>query len=171
MTTDSTSFNGPDALNAWAALHQASLLAHKTIGQVLAPLDLSLAQASVLLALDRANGPLPLSRLARALVQEAQSMTSLIDRLEARGLVRRVPNRRDRRIIHVALTPEGQQLLCRALPALRQGSARAFAALTSDELRTLACLANRLRDHNAALLGIDTTMAAPETVYPLVYHA
>jgi len=168
MTTDTINI---DALNAWTALHQLhqmSLLAQKTIAQALAPLDLSLAQASVLFILDRANGPLPLSRLARALVQEAQSMTSLIDRLEARGLVRRIPNRRDRRIIHVALTPEGQQLLCRALPAMGQGSARAFAALTPDELRTFACLANRLRNHNAALLGVDAAALAPATAYPLV---
>src|SRR5205807_2898806 len=81
--------NGGDLFTTWTMLHQAYLLTYKYLDQIVSRLGISQAQASVLLVLKGAGEPLPLSRLARFLVQEAQSVTSLVDRLESRALVRR----------------------------------------------------------------------------------
>lgn len=39
------------------------------------------------------------------------SMTRMLDRLEEKGLIRRIPSSRDRRITHLELTEAGQDLL------------------------------------------------------------
>jgi DNA-binding MarR family transcriptional regulator len=52
-----------------------------------------------------------MSRLAEALDVVPSSASRLCDRLEATGLVRRVPDPRDRREVRLLLTPAAQRLL------------------------------------------------------------
>lgn len=144
-----------EPLSTWTVMQQAYLLSYKAMDQAVCRIGVSQAQASVLLALKSAGQPLPLSRLARALVQEAQSVTSLVDRLEARSLVRRVPDRRDRRVIHVEITADGEDMFEQVLPVALQSSREAFAGLDAGELRVLARLAAKVRARGADVLGLD----------------
>jgi DNA-binding MarR family transcriptional regulator len=48
-------------------------------------------------------------QIADRLGSERSNVTGIIDRLEARGLVERQPDDRDRRIKNVVLTPAGQE--------------------------------------------------------------
>ncbi len=63
-----------------------------------------------LLMLLLSNGPLPPKRLALALSVSAPKLTLLLDRLQARGLVRRQPSQLDRRSHNIVLTAAGQAL-------------------------------------------------------------
>jgi DNA-binding MarR family transcriptional regulator len=77
-----------------------------------AEFDLTKQQAHALYALSQ-EGPRSMSELAETLACDASSVTGLIDRLEARGLVSRhsVPN--DRRMRMLAVTAAGARLLQR----------------------------------------------------------
>lgn len=152
---DTKELNGADLFTTWTLLHQSYLLTYKYLDQIVSRLGISQAQASVLLVLKGAAQPLPLSRLARFLVQEAQSVTSLVDRLEARSLVRRVPDSRDRRVIHVELTPAGEEMFSQIFPAAWKACSEAFAGLDQSELNELARLTGKVRDKSAQLLGLD----------------
>jgi MarR family 2-MHQ and catechol resistance regulon transcriptional repressor len=152
---DTKEVNGADLFATWTLLHQSYLLTYKYLDQIVSRLGISQAQASVLLVLKGVGQPLPLSRLARYLVQEAQSVTSLVDRLEARSLVRRVPDQRDRRVIHVELTPDGEEMFNQIFPAAWQGCKEAFTELSGAELKELARLSGKVRDRSAQLLGLD----------------
>ncbi len=152
---DTRELNGPDLFTAWTLLHQSYLLTYKYLDQIVSRLGISQAQASVLLVLKGAEEPLPLSKLARFLVQEAQSVTSLVDRLEARQLVRRVPDHRDRRVIHVELTPAGDEMFDQVFPAAWKACRDVFSGLDQSELEQLASLSARVRDRSAGLLGLD----------------
>ena len=50
------------------------------------------------------------AELARQSQMDAGAMTRLLDRLETKGLLRRVRATEDRRVVQLELTPEGQQL-------------------------------------------------------------
>jgi len=63
-----------------------------------------------LLMLILANGPLAPKRLAQALALSAPNMSMLLDRLQARGLLRRERSQIDRRSQNVVLTVEGGQV-------------------------------------------------------------
>lgn len=71
----------------------------------------------VLLSFSRA-GHLPLSLIGERLMVHPTSVTNLIDRLEAQGLVTRTTDAADRRRTLAALTPAGRRVLKRATAAL-----------------------------------------------------
>ena len=68
---------------------------------------LTTVQAKVLAALDE---PLPMHRIAEKLKSERSNVTGIIDRLQARGLVERRADERDRRIKNIVATKEGRKL-------------------------------------------------------------
>ncbi|MFE0513384.1 MarR family winged helix-turn-helix transcriptional regulator [Streptomyces sp. NPDC058964] len=61
-------------------------------------------QVKVLLALDEA---LPMRRLAERVGADPSNLTGMVDRLQGRGLVERVPDPADRRIKRIAATEAG----------------------------------------------------------------
>ena len=71
--------------------------------------SLSPVQAKVLLQLDTAT-PVTTSALASRLQYDPSNLTRVIDKLEARGAVRRQPDLSDRRVKGLVLTPAGEQL-------------------------------------------------------------
>lgn len=87
--------------------------------RALAPLQLKLWEYDVLSALRRQGPPfqLPATGLARASMLTSGAMTNRIDRLEARGLVRRVADPADGRGVNVMLTEEGRRLTDAAIEA------------------------------------------------------
>jgi DNA-binding MarR family transcriptional regulator len=60
------------------------------------------------------------AELAREYGIDASAVTRLIDRLEKRGLLTRVRSNEDRRVVRLALTPEGHAIAAR-MPAIFTG--------------------------------------------------
>jgi len=84
------------------------------------------------------------AQLAEAAGVTRATMTGLIDTLEKDGLVRREPDPRDRRMMSVLLTPEGQELVNRILPSHFAIMARVMEALSESERRSLVGLLARI---------------------------
>ena len=139
----------------WSLLHQSYSLIYKNLDQLLTKAGISQAQGAVLIILKSVGRPLPLSRLARLLVQEAQSVTSLVDRLENRGLVRRVPDNRDRRVINVEVTADGDALFERIYPDILQGISSILSALDSEEVSTFEHSLRTLRNRGTEVLHLN----------------
>jgi DNA-binding MarR family transcriptional regulator len=100
-------------------------------------------EALVLLMHSRDNA-LPLSKIGERLQVHATSVTNVIDRLEAAGLVKRTPNPRDGRGTLALLTAEGRAVASKAtadLNAARFG----LAAVAGSDLRELFDILRRLR--------------------------
>ena len=57
------------------------------------------------------NGDLPMSEIGRRVHISKSNMTSLIDKLVEDGLVERLPDEKDRRVINIAITDKGKGLL------------------------------------------------------------
>ena len=80
---------------------------------LLEPMGLTHPQYLVMLALWE-EAPLKVSELARRLSLEPATLSPLLKRLEASGLVRRDRDPRDDRALAVSLTPRGTRLRARA---------------------------------------------------------
>jgi DNA-binding MarR family transcriptional regulator len=90
------------------------------------------------------EGSLPLSKIGERLQVHATSVTNVIDRLEAAGLVRREPNPRDGRGTLAVITEEGREVAGKATAALN--AARfGLSALPDDDLGALFTILRRLR--------------------------
>ncbi|MFJ3857497.1 MarR family winged helix-turn-helix transcriptional regulator [Streptomyces sp. NPDC090085] len=102
---------------------------------------LTSTQARVLAQLD---GPVPMRGLAALLVCDASNVTGIVDRLEARGLVRREPSPADRRVKNVVATDAGRQVI-RVVREEMQAIHGALDTLDEDESANLYALLGRLR--------------------------
>ena len=72
-------------------------------------LDLNYSQAQVLFHVAKNGGAL-MSDVARSFGITLPAVTQVADRLESKGFVRRGGDPRDRRHVHLLLTPEGAEL-------------------------------------------------------------
>jgi MarR family transcriptional regulator, 2-MHQ and catechol-resistance regulon repressor len=57
------------------------------------------------------RGPLPMSEIGRRVCISKSNMTSLIDKLVENGLAERMPDKNDRRVINIAITKKGNDLI------------------------------------------------------------
>ncbi|GFH34233.1 MarR family winged helix-turn-helix transcriptional regulator [Streptomyces pacificus] len=102
---------------------------------------LTVAQARVLALL--ATEPAAMRSIARQLRCEPSNVTGIIDRLEARGLVERLPDPVDRRVRIAAATDEGHRT-ARDLGGAPSFAREALAELSAEELGTLRDLLRRI---------------------------
>lgn len=71
--------------------------------------------------------------------------TRLVDQLEMRGLLVRVRSGKDRRVVRVSLTPEGNSLVQELQPRLRAFWVERLVDFRADEVDLLFSLLERLR--------------------------
>lgn len=98
----------------WIALVRAERAVVRELARALAPLDLKIGQLDVLMNILRHPGSSQ-HEVARKLFVGRSSITMLAPQLEEKGLIRRLPDSNDKRIMRLHLTPEGEALLSQAL--------------------------------------------------------
>jgi DNA-binding MarR family transcriptional regulator len=99
------------------AVHRAAHRLGLYLQAVRPALAVSQGEAHVLAHLAEASA-CPIGELARAFAHRRSTLTSILDRLEARGLVRRSLRAEDRRSFRVSLTPAGRALARRVHASL-----------------------------------------------------
>ncbi|MFA5488581.1 MAG: MarR family winged helix-turn-helix transcriptional regulator [Candidimonas sp.] len=78
------------------------------------------------------------AELARGCMQDTGGMTRLLDRLEAKGLCQRQRSEVDRRVVHIALTPEGRdvaQVIPTVLQDIQQSALKGFSPEEAEQLK------------------------------------
>jgi len=105
--------------------------------KALADIGLSFAKHGVLRLLVEAGEPLPLGDLAARQCCVRSNMTQLVDRLEAEGLVKRVADPDDRRVIRAALTPEGERRAAAGTREIERVRREFAASLPEEDRATL----------------------------------
>lgn len=115
--------------------------------QALAPLGLELFEYDVLSALRRQGAPysLPPTGIANATGLSTGATTNRIDRLEARGLVRRKRDKRDRRGVTVSLTAAGRKAIDEAIGLRLEAADDGLQNMTRKDKRLLATLLRKLQ--------------------------
>ncbi|MBI4620976.1 MAG: MarR family transcriptional regulator [Desulfobacterales bacterium] len=81
--------------------------------------QVSAAQLNCILTLYD-NGPLLSSQIAKHMMVKSSTVTGVVDRLENKGLVERLRNSHDRRMITIQLTEAGKKLAENAPPPIQQ---------------------------------------------------
>ncbi|OWQ92250.1 hypothetical protein CDN99_07885 [Roseateles aquatilis] len=118
--------------------------------------DLTHAQWAPMLRL-RFNGPMSSAALARELAMDGGAMTRLLDRLEAKNLVRRDRSVEDRRVVMVSLTDNGVNAMSAAPGVLSQVFNDHLSGFTDEEFRTLIALLQRLVANGHAIRDAELT--------------
>jgi DNA-binding MarR family transcriptional regulator len=106
-------------------------------------LDLTPVQFAALAAAKQQPG-MDQRTLARAISFDTSTTGGVIDRLEARGLMRRQPAPEDRRVRRIHLTPEGEAVLEQAVPGMLKAQERILEPLAAQDRERFMRLLGRL---------------------------
>jgi DNA-binding MarR family transcriptional regulator len=98
----------------WVAVARACHVVERTLTARLAPIGLKPAQLDVLMNLYRHPG-MSQHDLARRLLVGRSNITMLLPQLERRGLLLREGDAKDKRVLRLTLTADGEALLMQAL--------------------------------------------------------
>ena len=104
----------------------------------------TLPRFDVMAALYRRRDGVTMSELSRMLLVSNGNATTVVDRLEADGLVRRTPSETDRRTVFVALTPEGLAQFEGLAAGHEAQVARMFGGLSEADLDALTEILKRM---------------------------
>lgn len=108
--------------------------------------QLSPSAREILAIIDGAGKALEPSVIAERLLVTTGSMTSLLDTLEKRGLIRRLPHPADRRKLLVDITPAAQAIVDEFLPSFHARERELIsAALTPNQQRQLLRLLAKIQ--------------------------
>lgn len=130
-------------LHLWLILWKAYRALENHSFQSIAGLGIGLSDFAALELLLH-KGPQPVNTIGKKILLTSGSITSTIDRLEAKGLVRRVLSPQDQRVRLVQLTPAGRKLISCAFTQHRKDMEQAAAALSPTERRQLTRLLKKL---------------------------
>jgi MarR family transcriptional regulator, organic hydroperoxide resistance regulator len=129
------------------ALYSTSLAMTKLYKPLLEELGLTYPQYLVMLVLWEEDGPM-VSELGERLYLDSGTLTPLLKRLEAAGLIARVRDTQDERRVHITLTAAGRKLKAKAQKI--PGCVRTASQCSLGELIQLKHQLRGLRDRLAA---------------------
>ncbi len=137
----------PSSVAAWEALFRAQVSVLRQLNAEFPTDELSFNEYDVLFNLSRQpDRALRIRDLNRHLLLTQPSVSRLVDRLVARALVRKEPDRADARGTVVCLTDAGYDLFRRvAVVHADSIHRRVGSALSTDELHELTRLTDKLR--------------------------
>jgi DNA-binding MarR family transcriptional regulator len=128
------------------ALIRTADLVRRVVGRVLEPYDITVQQYNVLRILRGAGEQgLPTLEIGERMVEHAPGVTRLLDRLEAKGLVRRQRCPEDRRQVLCWLTPGGTELVEKLDEPVDSADADAVAMLAPEDQERLLRLLDAVR--------------------------
>jgi DNA-binding MarR family transcriptional regulator len=117
----------------------------KRIAQLLQPFDLTPASGLVLSILADSPTSLPPNVIADRLIITRATVTGLIDSLERREYVRRIPHQADRRMLLVEITDKGREVAKAFRPLVHEHQKTYFAALSETEQQHLLDILHQLQ--------------------------
>jgi DNA-binding MarR family transcriptional regulator len=132
-----------------ALLRTASVVS-RTLSRVLEPWGLSLAQYNALRIIRGAGtGGIPTLAIRERMIEEGTTITRLLDKLEAAGLIERERSLPDRRQVICRATAEGKQWLDEIDPVIDAADEEAVAALGPRQLQQFITMLDVVRQANA----------------------
>jgi DNA-binding MarR family transcriptional regulator len=129
----------------WIALVRAEKAVVGALTRALAPLDLKLAQLDMLMNLYRHPG-MSQHDLARKLLVGRSNITMLLPQMETRGLLRRENDIKDKRVMRLTLTKNGEKLLMEALHIYTELIERVMAQSSPAECDKMGAMMLRISE-------------------------
>ena len=118
----------------------------------LAPLEMSAAQYIIVANLATGpDEPKSAADLCKVISYDAGAMTRMLDRLEAKGLIRRTRSSQDRRLLNLELTEEGRAAFPRMREISMSNANRFLRGFSKAEARQLEGFLNRMLENGQSM--------------------
>jgi DNA-binding MarR family transcriptional regulator len=143
--------NDPD-INLYILLDQATSIVTNAVELEIKHLRMTQPQVKVLTMLSREDRPVTLDELANWTLKEFNSVSTLINRMEQKGLIKKLKKEDDLKT-YIALTEKGSDLYHKQVT--ERSIHLIFDKLTAEEKKQLDFLLKKVRDTTRDLLGLD----------------
>jgi len=132
-------------LRLWYVSHRTRALLKMCEDQIYGEYNLTTEQYAVLVAIKHIGGPARPTDVARWLGRSTNSISMIVDRMVKAGLVRRVRDRSDRRVVNVSITSKAENALKPAILAGWEFIQKITSPLTYEDKHTFIRLHDTLR--------------------------
>ena len=141
-----------EELTALTILLRASSSVEKVVKKDMASHGLNATEFTVLELL-YSKGRQPIQMIGKQILLASSSITYVVDRLEEKGMVKRVADNLDRRVTFCELTDEGKALMEQIFPKHAEKIAELFEECTQEEIQSLQSVLKKVGYRAADLLG------------------
>ena len=131
---------------AWILLRQIYNLVSKCEDRVFSEYGLTTEQHAVLMTIKHINAPVRITDVALWLDRSVNSVSMIVDRMVKAGLVRRVRDKKDRRVVFVTITSKAEKTFVLASVAGWGLIHEILSPLSDEDRLTLIRLLETLRD-------------------------
>ena len=146
----------PAAAEALSTLIRAGQALYDEIDRAMqASLGVPESALNTLAVIEGAERPLTPGEISERTFRSSATMTSILDLLERRGWIRRVPNPEDRRSVLVEITDGGYAVADQFLPGVRKIERAVMADLSAEELDTLMHLLAKVLEGTARVCAAE----------------
>ena len=132
--------SGRLVLKSWLLLHRVRDALRICEDQIYSEYELTTEQFAVLSVIKYLGDSVRVSDLALGLERSINSVSMIVDRMVKVGLVRRVRDKKDRRVVRVFITSKGENALKPATPAGWKFIQKILSPLSDEDRRTLVSL-------------------------------
>ncbi|MDD5289036.1 MAG: MarR family transcriptional regulator [Dehalococcoidales bacterium] len=146
MKSDSKKMSKDIRHQLWSRWHRTGYLMAKYADNILLrDAGISYQQFTVLMAMDYiANSPTA-TDLASRLDRNTNTLSTILDRMEKAGLVKKLRDLPDRRLVRAVMTEEGKEKYAAALKIALKVVGKLTKTFSEEELQTFVSLIDRLR--------------------------
>lgn len=136
-----------DVLVCEAYLHvlRTGAVLHRCLDRSLAKRGFSYGQMLILNLLSRDPKPVPVCKLAEMAGVTTPTVSAVLSGMVRAGLVERVADLSDKRMVRIGLRPEGQKILDEVLPGIFAHQTAVMSGLDAEELKTMIALLSKVR--------------------------
>ena len=151
LVTDNININSENSHDIWVLLDRTHFAVTRSRLLELAQFNLTKEQAQVLYVLRFFGGSATMTQIASFTLRQRHSVSTLINRMEKAGLVKKVKVSKDK-IFKVVMTKKGKD---RYEKVTRESIEMVFSSLSSGDKRKLTLYLNQLQKRASSLLGLD----------------
>ena len=128
----------------WRVVYQTSTRFKVCLDQVLAEQGLTSEQYQVLAATKYLDAPVRITDIAQWLERSTNSVSMIVDRMVKAGLLKRVRDRGDRRVVNVFVTSKAEIAFGPATAAARKTEQRIISSLPSEDKQAFVSLSEKI---------------------------
>ncbi|WP_208558773.1 MarR family winged helix-turn-helix transcriptional regulator [Marinilactibacillus kalidii] len=140
-----------DSLKALTTILRAASSVERVVKEDMTSYDLNATEFTVMEYLYN-KGKQPIQMIGKKILLASSSITYVIDRLEEKGLVKRVADVKDRRVTFAELTEDGHKKMAEIFPQHAETIEKLFKELSDSDLNKLRALLKEVGYKAAKLL-------------------
>ena len=145
-----------DLIYLWTVLHQARDAIFKFREKELQKIGISTAIAEVLFTIEDIGYRATPTEISSHLVREFHSVSSILSRMEKKGLVKKVNDLERKNLVRIYITDKGKQVYHEARK--RESILNILSCLSETEVKQLALPLKKLRDEAIKSLGTENQL-------------